>query len=78
MLDADERRIASVWDLAYFGRRSVAGNITTTTPLTEEDLNWWLQRMEVLYEAVQKAWPGVPIVLRKMQRASVVGAEART
>lgn len=33
--------------------------------------------MEVLYKAVEKAWPGVPIVVRKMQRASAAGAEAR-
>lgn len=66
-----------VWDLAYFGRRSVANDIPTSTPLTREDMEWWLMRMETLYKSIQKAWPGVPIVMRKMQRASAAGAEAR-
>jgi hypothetical protein len=69
--------VYAVWDLAYFGRRSVAANISTSTPLTQEDMQWWLMRMETLYATIQKAWPGVPIVMRKMQRASAAGAEAR-
>ena len=63
--------------MALFGRQDLDDNHGTKAPLTSEQLNWWYTRAISLVRKTRKLWPGVPIIFRKLHRASAAGAAAR-
>lgn len=68
---------SGLWDMALFGRQDLDDNHGTKAPLTSEQLNWWYTRAISLVRKTRKLWPGVPIIFRKLHRASAAGAAAR-
>ena len=59
---------SGMWDLAFFGRQDKATSTSTNTPLADERLVQWQNRMTSMIRKVKVTWPGVPIVLRKSHR----------
>ena len=69
---------SGLWDCSLFGRmdrRSPDEKVRNAdTPLTLEQMQWWMTRMRSIIRKVQKTWPDTPIVYRKLHRPTDPGA----
>lgn len=63
---------SGLWDLAAFGRMD--GATAGTTPLSQAQTQYWLDRMDVIIASIRATWPGIPIHLRTSHRVGDQGA----
>ena len=64
------RADATVWDLAYWGRRDTRNGTSTAEPLRRDQIGHWQSRMRVFIERARETWPSTPIWLRTVRDLS--------
>lgn len=66
-----------MWDFARWGRQDTSDSKSTALPLSEERVQWWMDRMSQTIEHARARWPEAKIWIRTVHRVGTETVEGK-